>query len=167
MSQTLTAKSGYPGINGVTAAHADVTVTGRAQQIAAPAGGSPAGISSLPGLSSLLSAASGTSLFSSLTNLPGQVAGFTSAPLSQRVRITGASTVTLDVTPHTSTDATLFVSLQDVAPDGSTTLPAQLVSPVSLVGLRAGHTQQVQVALPSVVYDMDARHRIRLDRQYY
>ena len=162
VSQTLTARSGYPGIDGTSAQHTDVTVTGPAQQVTAPAGGSPAGISSLPGLSSLLSAASGTSLFSSLTNLPGQVAGFTSAPLGQRVRITGASSVTLDVTPRTTTDATLFVSLQDVAPDGTTTLPAQLVSPVSLVGLRAGHTQQVRVALPDVVYDMDARHRVRL-----
>jgi ABC-2 type transport system ATP-binding protein len=161
VSQVLTAKTGYPGAGGA-AQHTSVTVRGTAQQVSAPAGGSPAGISSLPGLSSLLSAASGTSLFTSLTNLPGQFASFTSAPLTTRLRITGASTVTLDVTPRTSTDATLFVSLQDVGPDGSTTLPAQLVAPVSLVGLRAGQAQRIQVQLPSVVHDIDARHQIRL-----
>ncbi len=161
VSQVLTAKTGYPGVGGA-AQRTSVTVRGRAQPISAPAGGSPAGISSLPGLSSLLSAASGTSLFTSLTNLPGQFASFTSAPLTTRLRITGASTVSLDVTPSTTTDATLFISLQDVGPDGSTTLPAQLVAPVSLVGLRAGQAQRIQVQLPSVVHDVDVRHRIRL-----
>ncbi len=161
VSQVLTAKTGYPGVGGA-AQHTSVTVRGSAQPISAPAGGSPAGISSLPGLSSLLSAASGTSLFTTLTNLPGQFASFTSAPLTTRLRITGASTVSLDVTPSTTADATLFVSLQDVGPDGSTTLPAQLVAPVSLVGLRAGQAQRIQVQLPSVVHDVDVRHRIRL-----
>ena len=162
VSQVLKARTGYPGVDGATAAHTEVTVTGDAQPIDAPAGGSPAAISSLPGLSSLLSAASGTSLFSGLLNLPGQVAAFTSAPVASRVRVTGASTVTFAVTPRTSTDATLFVSLQDVAPDGSSTLPSQLVAPVSLVGLTPGRSRQVRVNLPSVVFDVQARHRLRL-----
>ena len=154
VSQLLTAQAGYPGVNGSVAQHTDVTVTG-ARTADRRAGRRQPGRHLQPAWAvERAQRGVGTSLFSSLTNLPGQVAGFTSAPLSRRLRITGASTVTLDVTPRTSTDATLFVSLQDVAPDGSTTLPAQLVAPVSLVGLRAGHTQRVHVALPDVVYDM-------------
>ncbi len=42
------------------------------------------------------------------------------------------------ITTRTTTDATLFAGLRDVAPDGSQTLPSQLVTPLRLTGMRPG-----------------------------
>jgi ABC-2 type transport system ATP-binding protein len=163
VNENLVAKHGYPGTDGhAPFSEHEVTVTGSAQSISAPAGGSPAAISSLPGLSSLLDLAGQASGLTALTNIPGQTASFTSAPFSKRALITGASTVTIRVTSATTTDATLFAALRDVAPNGTTTLPSQLVTPISLTGLTPGKAQQVIIALPSIVSQIESGHRLRL-----
>jgi ABC-2 type transport system ATP-binding protein len=159
VAETLRAKHGYPTAGAPTQA---VAVHGTAQTITAPAGGSPAALTSLPGLSDLLDLAGSTSALSGLAELPGQVASFTSDPLSQRLLITGSSTVTLTVTARTTTDATLFVALHDVAPDGTDTLPAQLVNPVALTGLTPGQPTPVTVTLPGIVTQVESGHRLRI-----
>ncbi|MCW2526131.1 MAG: transporter related protein [Pseudonocardiales bacterium] len=163
VSDTLKVKGGYPTAGAGKSVDAKaVVVKGSSQSIAAPPGGSPAALSSLPGLSDLLDLAGSTSSFDALATIPGQVAAFDSDPLSARLLVTGASTVTLSITPVSTTDATLFVALRDVSPTGAQTLPAQLVNPISLVGLTPGQPVTVTVALPSVVTQIESGHRLRL-----
>ncbi|HEX2903846.1 MAG TPA: ATP-binding cassette domain-containing protein, partial [Jatrophihabitans sp.] len=162
---TLKAAS-YPGASGAGAFPADqVPLTGGAQQIIAPAGGTPAAVSSIPGLSSALGAAASLSgVFGSagLSALPGQTATFRSAPLAQTRHIVGPSTVSLDVTTGRSGSATLFVALHDLAPDGGDTLPARLVAPVRVSG-PAGAQHRITVTLPWIVHDVPAGHRIAVE----
>src|SRR5450631_1217603 len=112
-----------------------VSVAGDAQTIYAPAGGSPAAVTSLPGLGSLLGAASALSGAQGLSALPGQVAIFPSQPLPKSLLVAGSSTVRLEVTAHGATDATLFASMHHVTAEGADTLPAGLVAPIRLTGL--------------------------------
>jgi len=78
------------------------------------------------------------------------------------VLIAGATTVRVAITARTSTDATLFVGLHDVAPDGTDVLPSNLVAPLRLTGLQPGTPRTVTVRLPAVVRDVAAGHRLRL-----
>jgi ABC-2 type transport system ATP-binding protein len=153
-----------PGEPGVTTAGSVPTtslpLTGRAQVITAPAGGSPAAVTSLPGVGAQLSALSQSSAGFGLSALPGQVALFQTAPLDAARDIVGAPRVTLHVSA-TSSDATLFAQLYDVAADGSAVLPMALVSPVQLSGLTPAG-RDVTVSLPAVVRDVAAGHRLRL-----
>jgi len=112
-----------------------VGVSGQAQTIYAPAGGSPASVTSVPGLGGLLSAAATLTGSRSLTAIPGQVALFASQSLPTSLLVAGSSTVRLDVTAHGASDATLFASVHHVAADGTDTLPAGLVAPIRLTGL--------------------------------
>jgi ABC-2 type transport system ATP-binding protein len=158
VSDTLKVKGGYPKSVDMKS----IDVHGTSQSIAAPPGGSPAALSSLPGLSDLLDLAGSTSSFDALATIPGQVASFDSDPVNARLLITGGSTVTLSITPVSTTDATLFVALRDVSPNGAQTLPAQLVNPVSLAGLTPGRPVTITVALPSIVTQIESGHRLRL-----
>ena len=173
-----------PGEPGVTAPGpvrtVPVPLAGRAQPVVAPAGGAPAAVTSLPGLGSALGALAGAGLGGSTTGstssggsggtagaagglglsaLPGQVAVFESAPLSESVAVVGGSSVRLRVSG--SGTATLFAQLYDVAPGGRATLPQQLVSPFRVTDLSSAGTD-VDVALPAVVRDVAAGHRLRL-----
>ena len=152
-------------------------LTGTGQQVAleatgpgvvlSPAGGRPAALTALPGVGDVASlaglagaaGAAGGSGFSTAV-LPGQAAVFESAPLEQDATLLGTSTVRLSVTSSTD-DAVLFASLADVSPDGSSALPGGLVSPVR-VSTVPGRPTQVDVALPAVVRDVAAGHRLRL-----
>jgi ABC-2 type transport system ATP-binding protein len=153
-----------PGEPGVTAPGpvplVTLPLTGRPQTISAPAGGSPAAVSSLPGLGAELSALSRSGAGLGLSALPGQSVRFQTAPLDAARDVVGGSRVTLHVS-SSAPDATLFAQLYDVAPDGSAVLPMALVSPVQLSGLTAAG-QDVTVALPAVVRDVAAGHRLRL-----
>jgi ABC-2 type transport system ATP-binding protein len=151
---------------------ARLTVVGPPQTVYAPAGGSPAAVTAVPGLGALLAnaaalsgsaAPSGPTALAGSTGLaaiPGQVAAFASAPLPAAMLVGGASTITMQVAARDATDATLFASLIDVAPDGTVHLPAGLVAPVRLTGLRPGVAQTVPVTLPGVVTQIPAGHRI-------
>ncbi len=139
-----------------------VTLTGPAAPISAPAGGNPAAVSVLPQVGSLLDNAAGlpNDPLNGLSAIPGQVARFASQPLDARLVIAGSSSVTLTVTAATTTDATLFVGLRDVGPDGSNVLPGGLVAPVRLTGLTPGTPRTVSVQLPGVVQAVAAGHRL-------
>ncbi len=60
-----------------------------------------------------------------------------------------------------SGEATLFAQLYDVTAAGAAQLPEGLVAPVQLTGLPPGGAV-VTIALPAVVHDVDAGHRLRL-----
>ncbi|MFN2519335.1 MAG: alpha/beta fold hydrolase [Jatrophihabitantaceae bacterium] len=152
----------YPGLGGAPEPRRTVTVSGPPQTITAPAGGNPAAVTSLPVLGSILGGAAQLPALSALGTVPGQVAQFLSARLPTRLLIAGASTVAVTVTATRSTDATLFVGLHDVSPDGADVLPSNLVAPLRLVGLRPGRPRTVTVHLPAVVREVAAGHRLRL-----
>ncbi|HET9658295.1 MAG TPA: alpha/beta fold hydrolase [Kineosporiaceae bacterium] len=135
-------------------------LTGRPQVISAPAGGSPAAVTSLPGVGAQLSALSRSGAGLGLSAMPGQVATFQTASLGTGLGVVGSSRVTLHVAAS-APDATLFVQLYDVAADGSAVLPMALVSPVHLDGLTPAG-RDVTVTLPAVVRDVAAGHRLRL-----
>ena len=147
----------YPGLDG--SARTQVEVSGPAQPVANPPAGNPAAISALPGvgggLSSLLDGVAG--------DLPGQYARFESAPLTAPLAVTGSSTVQLRASSPTG-EATLFVKLYDVDPNGGSTLPSGLVAPVRLTGLPAdiAAARPVTVTLPAIVRSIDAGHTVRI-----
>ncbi len=138
-------------------------LSGSTQFALAPPGATPAAITSLPGAGALLGAlgSAGSSVPGNLSALPGETASFQTAPLADPITITGSSQVTLSVA-SSSPDATLFASVVDVDPDGGTTLPAQLVTPLRVTGLGTQDAREVTVRLPAVVRDIPAGHRLRV-----
>jgi ABC-2 type transport system ATP-binding protein len=158
--QTLQA-AGYPGIDGTPRETRTVQVSGHPQPITSPADGSPAVITNIPGLGGL-STLLGTGALTAVPSAPGQTATFRSEPLRRSLLIAGQPTVRLSVTTRTTRDATLFAGLHDLAPDGMSTLPADLVAPLRLTGMRPGVPRIVTIRLPSVVRDVAAGHRIVL-----
>ncbi len=147
----------YPGLDdGADASRTGFALSGPAQPIVTPAGGTPAAITSVPGLGAL-----GAVLGGAAVEIPGQFAAFDSAALDAPLEVVGAPTVELAVSSPTGT-ATLFAKLYDVAPDGSMTLPSSLVAPLALTGLPAGDPTEVAVTLPSIVHRFESGHRMRL-----
>ncbi|MBV2153560.1 alpha/beta fold hydrolase [Kitasatospora sp. SUK 42] len=145
----------YPGLDGT--ATRSIELTGGEKALANPPGGSPPGISTVPGIGALSQAASlgvGLSL-----DFPGQNAAFDSAPLDRPLNLTGQPTVPVRVTADRP-DAVLFAKLYDVGPDGNAVLPEQLAAPLRVTGADAGKT--VTVALPVVDHSFPAGHRVRL-----
>jgi ABC-2 type transport system ATP-binding protein len=159
VSQNLSVDRGY-----ASGRPRQVQVSGPAQTIYAPPGGSPAAVSSVPGLGGLLGAAAALGTPASLTAIPGQVARFASAPLPGNLLVAGPSTVTLLVTAQAGTDATLFAAVHEVAAaGGADTLPAGLVAPLRLTGLTPGVPRTVTVTLPAVVLNVPAGDRLVLE----
>jgi ABC-2 type transport system ATP-binding protein len=163
VDQTLKVSGGYPGAGG-TAHSEPMALSGLAQPVNAPAGGNPAAVTTLPEIGGLLTtvASLGASGSSVLSVIPGQVARFSTSRLDSHLLIAGSSTASLQITPKTTTDATLFVSLADVAADGSSTVPNGLVAPLRLTGLTPGRPATVTVDLPGIVHDFAAGHRVVL-----
>lgn len=162
ISQTLRVNGGYP-FNG--ARKRSVPLSGSKQLINAPAGGNPSAITALPQIGGLLSDAaqlSGNGRLDGLSAIPGQVASFESAPLTDRLLMLGASTATLSVTSAKATDATLFVAVHDIDSDGGDVLPSSLVAPIRITGLHPGVAKSVTVRLPSVAHEVPSGHRLRL-----
>jgi ABC-2 type transport system ATP-binding protein len=157
-TQTIVADA-YPGIEGAgPAQHRTIAVSGRAQPVVTPAGGTPAAITTVPGLGSLGSALGGAAV-----EIPGQFAAFGSEPLDAAVEVVGAPTVGLTVS-SASGSATLFAKLYDVAPGGGMTLPSGLVAPLALTDLSTDPTDptQVEVTLPGIVHRFEAGHTMRV-----
>jgi ABC-2 type transport system ATP-binding protein len=148
----------YPGLDGDPVQRTDVAVDGPVQPVVTPAGGSPAALSTLPGLGGVTAALGGTTL-----EIPGQSAVFDGVGLTDALDVVGAPTVTLQVSAPSGT-ATLFAKLYDVAPDGTTTLPSGLVAPLALTGLSADPTAptEVPVTLPAIVHRFEVGHTLRL-----
>ena len=136
---------------------ASIRLRGDEQPVVSPAGGSPATLTSVPG--------AGTALAPLLARVPaaappGQSARFETAALAHPLRVVGSPTVVVRVASGTG-EATLFAAVQDVGPDGRATLPHQLVAPVHVTGLPAAG-RDVRIALPAVVLDLPAGHRLRV-----
>jgi ABC-2 type transport system ATP-binding protein len=150
-------------------------LAGDEQLAIAPPGATPAAVSVVPGVSGAVAdlagsvgaqapgptASTGSPLAALGTGvLPGQAATFQTAPLAEPLTVVGSPRVRLRVS-STASDATLFASVQDVAPDGSTTLPRRLVAPVRLEDLPPGG-REVTLALPAIVHDVPVGHRLRV-----
>jgi ABC-2 type transport system ATP-binding protein len=149
----------YPGLEG--AAPADrraIRLSGRTQPVVNPAGGTPAAITTVPGLGSL-----GAALGGAAVEIPGQFAAFDSKPLADPVEVVGAPSVSIAVS-SASGSATLFAKLYDVAPGGAMTLPAGLVAPLALTGVSTDPSAPtaVEVTLPGIVHRFEAGHTMRL-----
>jgi ABC-2 type transport system ATP-binding protein len=149
----------YPGLEGSDpAVRRTVTVTGSAQPLVTPAGGTPAAITTVPGLGSL-----GAALGGAAVEIPGQFAAFDSEPLDAPLEVVGAPTVELAVAAPAGR-ATLFAKLYDVAPGGAMTLPAGLVAPIALSGVSTDPADptSVQVTLPAIVHRFETGHTLRV-----
>ena len=149
----------YPGLAGdEPAGRRTVALAGPVQPVVTPAGGTPAALTTVPGLGGLTAVLGGTT-----AEIPGQFAAFESEPLESAVEVVGASTVDL-VVASPSGSATLFAKLYDVTPDGGTTLPGGLVAPLSLTGISTDPTvpTRVGVTLPAIVHRFEAGHGMRL-----
>ncbi|WP_245753460.1 alpha/beta fold hydrolase [Geodermatophilus ruber] len=158
-SRTVAAAD-YPGLAGADAAQRSrVAVDGPAQPVVTPAGGTPAAITTVPGLGS----AAAFGLGGTALEIPGQFAAFDSEPLDAAVEVVGAPTVDLAVASPSGT-ATLFAKLYDVGPDGGMTLPGGLVAPLSLTGLSSDPSAptEVSVTLPGIVHRFEAGHTMRV-----
>ncbi|SEP09405.1 ABC-2 type transport system ATP-binding protein [Trujillonella endophytica] len=149
----------YPGLAGAEPARRlPVAVSGPTQPVVTPAGGTPAALTTVPGLGAVTAALGGATV-----EIPGQFAAFESPPLTAAVEVVGAPTVDLAVSSPTGT-AVLFAKLYDVAPDGGRTLPAGLVSPLQLTGVSTDPAAptEVSVALPGIVHRFEAGHTMRV-----
>jgi ABC-2 type transport system ATP-binding protein len=151
VSQSLKVTRGF-----TTGRSERVPVAPVAQTIYAPPGGSPAAVTSVPGLGGLIGAAASLGGSQGLGALPGQIASFPSPPLAKSLLVAGSSTVRLQVTVRGATDATLFASLHRVTAEGTNSLPSGLVAPIRLTGLTPGVPRTVTVALPTVVSNVPA-----------
>jgi ABC-2 type transport system ATP-binding protein len=151
---TITAATAtrYPGMTGD---HSQaVPLTGPAQTVHNPAGGSPAAISALPGLGALTSVGSffGGGIG---TDTPGQEAVFDSSPLGAPVQLSGTARARI----HVSGPATLFAKIYDVGPGGQATPARRLAAPLRVTGAAGG---DAEVKLPGMDYRFDRGHRIRV-----
>ena len=149
----------YPGLDGVDPVdRAAVRLSGPPQPVVTPAGGTPAAVTTVPGLGSL-----GAALGGAAVEIPGQFAAFDSEPLTGPIEVVGAPTVDLAVASPSGA-ATLFAKLYDVGPDGDMTLPAGQVAPLALADLSRdpAAATEVAVTLPGIVHRFEAGHRMRL-----
>src|SRR6478735_2210164 len=154
----------YPGLTGDSSTNrVSVPITGDPQFVVNPPGGSPASISTLPGLSGLAS----TALSTFVGGLPGQTARFESAPLGDLTVITGTPRITVSVSrlPLAAGEldagaadegAVLYGSLAKVSPGGTRTLAGGAVAPIRLTNLPAdGSPVTVTVNLPATALQVE------------
>ncbi len=150
----------YPGLEGdAQAAH--VSVGGPEQRIANPPDGTPAAISSIPGLGALSSFAGATNR--AVREVAGQHATFDSPTMHKKLDIVGSPKIAIRTASPTG-EAVLFVKLYDVDAHGSATLPSGLVAPVRLTNLPTSIAQAtpVTVTLPAIVRRIEEGHRLRI-----
>ncbi|MGH3918278.1 MAG: alpha/beta fold hydrolase [Pseudonocardiaceae bacterium] len=154
----------YPGLDGVGVLRLELALSGEPQQVVRPPGGSPAALSSLPGVNTALSEAAG-GLSGVAVDLPGQAATFVTDPLADPLEVTGAPLIRLQVAAAGASappsEAVLFVKLYDLGPDQRRTLPGGAVAPVRIGPLPADGTPvEVTVTLAGVVRPVQAGHRL-------
>ncbi|MDX6728195.1 MAG: hypothetical protein QOK49_3000 [Baekduia sp.] len=130
--------------------------TGAAQFVTPPAG-APTSVTEISALSQDVP----------LFDAPGTFAQYTSAPLPADTDVVGPPRVTVRLqvvgggaagTVAPALRPTLFFKLEDVAPDGTVTLPHRLIAPVRPGDL----SKPVTVTLPGIVHRFAAGHRLRL-----
>jgi ABC-2 type transport system ATP-binding protein len=154
----------YPGLAaGAPTTTQDLALTGDAQTVVTPAGGSPAAITSLPGLGAALGAVAGR-LTAISGGLPGQAAQFRTTPLAAPTTVTGAPRVQLQVAripgQPAPAEAVLFAGTSEVAPDGTRSLLGSAVAPLRVAVPADGSPVSVTVTLPGVVAPVEAGHSL-------
>jgi ABC-2 type transport system ATP-binding protein len=154
----------YPGISGSAAVETQqLGLDGPAQVVVNPAGGNPAAITSLPGISGSLGALAGR-LSAATAEVPGQSAQFRTAALGAPVLVSGAPRVNISVSrlpgQPAPADAVLFVKTYEVSPDGLRTLLGNAVAPIRVAVPADGSPAQATVTLPGVVAPVEAGHRL-------
>ncbi|MGI8692667.1 MAG: alpha/beta fold hydrolase [Geodermatophilaceae bacterium] len=158
-SQT-TLSEGYPGLAGAGAGteRNDIPLAGPTQLAVTPPGGTPAAISSLPGLTQVTSLLDGLVL-----DLPGQSAAFQSAVFDEPVQVVGTPTVSVRIAAPAG-EAVLFAKLYDIDADGQAALPQGLVAPIRISGLPStvDGAAPVQITLPAIAYRFEVGHAMRL-----
>jgi ABC-2 type transport system ATP-binding protein len=152
-TELLTGDS-FPGLFG--SSQQTIPIAEGTQQVLAPAGGVPAAISSLPGAGGLAGLAGDLLALP----LPNQTATFTSEPLTEPLRIIGASQVQLEISSAAPVeDVTLFASLRIIDGTQRPVLPNGLVAPIRID--QVGPTpQRIDVDLPAIVRDVAAGERV-------
>ncbi|HSL06346.1 MAG TPA: alpha/beta fold hydrolase [Pseudonocardiaceae bacterium] len=166
LAQRTVIAPAYPGLDGVPAQRRELTLRGQPQQVVRPPGGSPAALSSLPGLTSALTEGAGA-LDGIAMDLPGQAATFITDPLADPLEVAGAPQIRLQIaaagTSAPPSEAVLFVKLYDLGPDQRRTLPGGAVAPVRIGPLPAdGIPVEVTVTLAGVVRPVQAGHRLEV-----
>ncbi|KGH47378.1 ABC transporter [Modestobacter caceresii] len=157
-SQTVSVDE-YPGLGDAEPVESRLLeLGGSTQPVVTPAGGSPAAVTTIPGLGSIGAALAGSTL-----EIPGQSAAFESPELTEAVEVVGAPTTTVAVSAPDGT-ATMFAKLYDVAPDGTAVLPSGLVAPLELTGISTDPAAptEVPVTLPAIVHRFEAGHTMRV-----
>ena len=142
----------YPGLGGT--ARPAIRIGGPDQQVASPPGGSPASISTVPGVGALVSGLGGAGL---AMDMPGQSAIFETGPLAAPLTVTGTPTIRVRV--HGEGEVTLFAKLYDVGGQRPI-LPQGLVAPLRITATERGTT--VAVTLPAIDHRFDPGHRLRV-----
>ncbi|MGI8720692.1 MAG: alpha/beta fold hydrolase [Geodermatophilaceae bacterium] len=158
----------YPGLavedgSASEAASSELELTGPpAQLVVNPAGGLPAAISTIPGLSAGLSSLGGALGAGALLDIPGQSAFFGTAPSQASVDIVGSvQTQVLVVSPTRS--AVLFAKLYDTTEGGSPTLLGG-VAALRLSGLSTDvdGAEPVDITVPPLVHRLETGHSLLL-----
>lgn len=150
----------YPSGANALSSSAGSVAAGRAT-FATTAAGAPTSYSELSAINDTVTPAGPP------TDVPGAFAGFTSAPLTSDLDVAGspiarlridAPLAGLSAAAGPSGDVVLFPKIYDVAPDGSRTLPSNIVAPIRI----ADPTKPFTVALPGIVHRFAAGHRVEL-----
>lgn len=153
---------------GRTAAY-ELSADGTLQPEGAPTKvGDPSFLTTVAGLPTGLTTFSLFELGSQPVDLPGTSTSFTSAPLTADADVVGIPTVRLRINPGLAGvtgallgelgQAVVFVRLEDLHPDGTAELPAELASPVRV----PTDGRPITVSLPGIVHRFPRGHRFRL-----
>ena len=153
----MTASLFFSGADGLTPSR-DAVQAGSA---------SYANASAVPTSYSETSGLEGNQVNNPVSDAPGTLAAFISAPLARGASIVGSPRLTLHLDAPVAAQSqaggpsgqlVLFAKLYDVAPDGTPTLKHRLVSPVRVGDV----TKPVRVELPGIVHRVRKGHRIQV-----
>ncbi|HTF50275.1 MAG TPA: ATP-binding cassette domain-containing protein, partial [Pseudonocardia sp.] len=140
-----------------------LALRGEPQAIVNPPGGTPAALTTVPGVGGALGSLAGR-LAAIGSALPGQSASFTTDPVPRQVLVAGSSRVRITVAPvpgqPTANEAVLFGGLTDISPDGRRVLLGGAVAPMRIPLPAGGGPAEVTVTLPAVVAPVAAGHRL-------
>jgi len=166
-SRTVEAPA-YPGLPGTPAVSTQpLPLDGGPQVALVPPGGSPAAITSLPGLGGALGNL-GNRVAAFTAELPGQSAVFRTAPVDAPLLVAGAPRVGLtvarvpgqDVQETGPDEAVLFGKVYEVTADGTRTLLGGAVAPMRVPVPADGSAARISVTLPGVVAPIEAGNRL-------
>ena len=166
-SRTVEAPA-YPGLPGTPAVSTQpLPLDGGPQVALVPPGGSPAAITSLPGLGGALGNL-GNRVAAFTAELPGQSAVFRTAPVDAPLLMAGAPRVGLtvarvpgqDVQETGPDEAVLFGKVYEVTADGTRTLLGGAVAPMRVPVPADGSAARISITLPGVVAPIEAGNRL-------